>query len=385
MNTDDLDTRIRALVCTAVADAPDAPTLSSTSGTMASVVPLRRTSRSGRWWWAGVAAGAAAAAVVAAVVWVGDEGERTISPATIEATTTAPAPGTTVPPSPDGYSVLTAGPDGVQWITATGTVVWTDEPMAAAVKAPDGSLIVQRKSGYPGSVPHEMADTLPLRITGPGVAPQSLFGEAADPVAGWYTVHDAATVNGRPLLLVERQGNQASGTESPAGVLFTFDLVTGAVVTVVDQFAGWEQGSSRLHLAETGLVVGEFFDSATGSFVAVNVLGDVGVPTAADFGLEPYYNDCADCPRRFTVSRDGSTLAWLDGTMLRVATPGGDQEWFDLGDAAVGVADLDLGQGYVVLTYGFAWQDDPPPPVVVIINTGEHVALPGRTSTVATP
>jgi len=240
---------------------------------------------------------------------------------------------------------------------------------------------VQRSTGVGGPGFHEMGDTAPLRIAEYGAEPVNLFDQlipAGDVVAGWYTIHDAATVGGRPLLLLERQHDQSAGLESPQGELLTLDLDTGEMVTVLEDFGGWESGSSRLHLSETGLVVGERFDEVVRSFFAVALDGG-WAPTAADLGVAASYGDCTDCPRAFTITRDGSRLAWLDGTSLHVVpTTGGDMHLtIDLGEAGVGVADLDLHGGYVVLTYGFAWQPEVPPAVVIILTTGEEYELPG--------
>ena len=306
-------------------------------------------------------------------------------PGTSQPTTTTPTQSTVQPILGADWKTVSFGEAGVVSSSASGGAVWTTEPMMAAVMAPDGSLIVQRKTGYSGAVEHAMEDTVPLRIAAPGAEPQDLFAEllpAADLVAAWYTVHDAATVNGRPLLLVERQ-YVAEGIDTEAGDLLTLDLETGAMTTVVDAFAGWEQGSSRLHLTETGLVVGDFFDLVTHSFFALSINGGA-VPTAADLGIEPSYSDCSDCPRRFTVSRDGTTLAWLDGTELVVAdATGGQQQRYELGDAAVDAADLAIGDGYVVLSYAYSWQEAGDPPLVVLYASDEQVTLPGRSATLA--
>lgn len=310
--------------------------------------------------------------------------------------TTPTVPGTdtsNVPPSTinpiwgNGWNVLTIGDDGVRERPSLGEeVVWTTEPMATAIMAPDGSVIVQRKAGYPGAATHEMVDTMPLRIAAPGAEPQDLFElllPAADPVAGWYTVHDAAEVNGRPLLLVERQ-YVANGIDTQAGVLFTLDLESGAMVTVVDSFGGWEAGSSRLHLSETGLIIGETYSEVVESYFAIALDGG-WTPPVADLGVEPSYSDCSDCPRRFTISRDGTSLAWLDGTQLHVVpVAGGDMHLtYELGSAAIGVADMALGDGFVVLSYDALGQPTVPTPQVVLYAAGQQQPLPGRDATIA--
>ena len=310
-----------------------------------------------------------------------DPGDTTVPPTAPSGSTTTTSPDVDVPPLEDGFPTLVAGAGGVHFVTAAVDLVWTTAPMAAAVQAPDGSVIAQRATGVGGPGLHEMGDTVPLRIAAYGAEPVNLFDQlipAGDVVAGWYTIHDATTVGGRPLLLLERQHDQSAGLESAQGELFTLDLETGEMVTVLEDFGGWESGSSRLHLSETGLVVGERFDEVVRSFFAVALDGG-WAPTAADLGVAASYGDCTDCPRAFTITRDGSRLAWLDGTSLHVVpTTGGDMHLtIDLGEAGVGVADLDLHGGYVVLTYGFAWQPEVPPAVVIILTTGEEYELPG--------
>lgn len=297
-----------------------------------------------------------------------------------EPSTTLPTPTTTEPLPGSGWRVVTAGPDGVTVRDAVGETVWTTEPMATAMMLPDGTLVVQRAAGYPGEVDHTMGDTLPLRIAAPGDEPVDFFGDAAEPVDAWYTVHDAATVNGRDLLLFERQYT-GGGFDTEPGDLLVLDLATGEATMVDDQFGGWEQGSTRLRLATTGLIVGEYFDSATGSLYAIDIDGGP-TPSPNAFGLEPYYGDCSECPRRYTVSSNGDSIAWLDGTELVLHSATGSEEIrFELGETAVGVADMALGDGYVVLTYGFAWQDDPAAPVVVQFAAEQSTSLSGRTAT----
>lgn len=402
MSTDDLDDRIRALVGRAAKDAPAAPPLPTAAAPV--VVPFRPRPRG--WLWAAGAA-TAAAAIVATVVLVTDDDEPgRIAPATTDAVptpttvspplTTAP-PDTTTPPETTaptttldpawgrGWAVLAVGEDGMRVQSDLAEdVVWATEPMARAVTAPDGSLIVQRHAGVGESTGWTMGDTLPLRIAAPGEEPTDLFGPGADPVPGWYKIHDAATVNGSPLLLLERQHDMVGGLGTEPGELLTLDLATGQMVVVVDDFGGWEEGSSRLHLAETGLVVGEYYSLVTSSFFAVNVLDEVSAPNAADFGLESSYDECIDCPRRFTVSRDGSTVAWLDGTELVVQTgPEADRARFDLGQLAADVADLHIGDGYVLLDYAVSWVENPPSPVVLLYTIGEQVTIAGRSASLA--
>ena len=206
-----------------------------------------------------------------------------------------------------------------QWcvgVLSTGEVQWTTEPMAFAVRAPDGSMLMQRKSGgYPGAG-WSQADTLPLRQASPSAPLEDLFGTllpAGDVVPGWYTLHDTAMVGERSLVILDRQADLVN-IESPAGALLELDLGAGSLVQI-GQVGGWETGLSRLHLAETGIIVGERYDEAVRSFYSVRLDGTQGL-SAADLGLETNYLDCTDCPRLYTISRDGSILAWLDGTHL---------------------------------------------------------------------
>jgi len=112
------------------------------------------------------------------------------------------------------------------------------------------------------------------------------------------------------------------------------------------------------------------------------VEGDI---TVADLGVEPSHSDCGDCPRRFTISRDGATLAWLDGSdLIVVPTAGGDTRLvYHLVGTTDMVADLALGDGFVVLTYDDFGQASVPRPMVVLYAADQAVSLDGRTATIA--
>jgi hypothetical protein len=168
-------------------------------------------------------------------------------------------------------------------------------------------------------------------------------------------------------------------------VLLTRSLATFETTVIDAEFGGWEQGYSRMHLAENGLIVGEYYQEVVRQFVSYSLPG--GEPVTADqLGVEPSYTDCGDCPRLYTVSRDGGTLAWLDGTLLRFATPGLEKTDFrDLGDVALQATDLELGNGFVVLSFG--WGDPgAQPPVVIDFNVGaaSAVELPGIRAAIVT-
>lgn len=290
--------------------------------------------------------------------------------------TTQPTP-TTVPttepstsvPSAAQPAMVTTGLNGVWEYGPAGPVQWTTEQMAIAVKAPDGSMIVQRKAGNGEGDNWTIADTLPLRIASPGAEPQDLFEQlmpAADVVPGWYTVHDAATVLERPLLVLDRQAAQSQGIETPNGALLVLDLSTGSLEQI-GTVGGWEEGISRLHLAENGLVVGEWYSGVSRGLFIMSILDEVA-RSAADLGLESQYDDCGDCPRLYTVSRDGSTIAWLDGTTLVRRVLGPEIHLFpdvDLGEFALDATDLSVAGDVAIFDRRYR---DLTPPVLVTID-----------------
>lgn len=277
-------------------------------------------------------------------------------------------PSTTTLPPAGAPAMVTTGLNGVWEYGPDGPVQWSTEQMAIAVKAPDGSMIVQRKAGNGEGDNWTVADTLPLRIAAPGAEPEDLFGllmPAADVVPGWFTVHDAAMVNGRPLLLLDRQAAQSQGIETPAGALLVLDLSDGSLEQI-GTVGGWEEGISRLHLAETGLIVGEWYSGVSRGLLIMSLLDDVA-RNAEDIGLQPAYDDCGDCPRLYTVSRDGSTIAWLDGTTL-VRLPLADDTLLltvDLGEFALDATDLAVAGDVAVFDRRYR---DLTPPVLVTID-----------------
>ena len=235
-----------------------------------------------------------------------------------------PVPTTSeAPPTIGPGNVVTAGPDGVWEQAVDGWVQWTSEPMALAVKAPDGSMIMQRTTEFSTQDPGAYNESVPLTQAEPGAPITNLFdllGPGADPAAGWYRIHDAAVVDGRSLLLIERQAAETSGVETPNGALMTLDLDSGEFTTIADQFGGWEWGHSRMHLAENGLIIGESYSGVSRSYVGLSI-GSVPAPTPDQLMIEPEYGDCfQECPRLFSVSRDGSEIAWVQDDMLCVWT-----------------------------------------------------------------
>jgi hypothetical protein len=300
-------------------------------------------------------------------------------------TVTTVVPSTTAEPFAGGVAtdVVTAGPDGVWESSPTGRVQVTTEPMAFAVKAPDGSVIMQRKVGY-GNEAWTPADTAPLIVRQPGAALEPLPAFVF-PSDKFVRVHDVATLNGHPTMLYSLESRLVT-IESEPGVLAVVALDTGNVSVVSDQFGGWESGSSRMHLAETGVIVGEEYNSAERA-LAVYLVGGESTIDAPSLGLQPAYFDCSDCPRLYTISRDGSKIAWLDGTQL-VQRPlkGARPERVDLGALADEATDLELGDGLVLIDRD-SGVSAASPPLIIQWNGVDPVSkeLPGVAATIVTP
>lgn len=279
-------------------------------------------------------------------------GRLTISLRTPESTPPTSTTPTTQPvPSVGEVSsaVITAGPDGV-WRVVDGVAEQlTTDAMSMALQLPDGSLIMQRKSGWaPAVAPAETA----LLGWADGASYELFPGEAMD---GWTRLYDIALVQGELTVLYAVEPEQAN-IESPTPELVARSLETGVVTVVATDFGGWEAGHSRMYLAETGLIVGESYAEASRMLVSYAIGGATPID-AATLGLESVYSDCNDCPRLYTVSRDGSTVAWLDGTQLirhRLVGPTGFPP-IELGDVALTTTQMELGSGYVVLNSG--WGD----------------------------
>jgi hypothetical protein len=220
--------------------------------------------------------------------------------------------------------------------------------------------------------------TLPLRQARPGGQLEDLFSSlmpAADPVAGWYTLHDVADVDGHSMLLMDRQAEFTNGLDTPPGALLSLDLSTGTFTKIAD-FGGWEESSSRLHLATNGLIVGELRLSADRRLFSASIGGAVAL-TPADLGVNESYNDCLDCPRLYSVSRDGSVVAWLEGSTLKRRAWIGDSTLLPdvvVGDPAGAASDLDIGRDWAALdlTEGAS-----PPVLVGVSATVDPIHVPG--------
>ena len=180
------------------------------------------------------------------------------STATVAPTTVATTiPGTTTPPTTAPRAtppqrVLTAGPDGVIAVTDGVAQTLTTEAMVIALDAGDGRVIVQRQAGQPQGRPWTEADTVPLELAPDGNL-LTLFGGAD--WDGATVLHDIEVVGGRRLLLYSSQSELVPQESNED--LYVADLDTGERTLVANGIGGWEFGTSRLHLATTGLIVGQ--------------------------------------------------------------------------------------------------------------------------------
>jgi hypothetical protein len=375
-----LDTRIRELVARAVADAPAPPDIDPAA--LPEVEPPHDHRR--RWWIGGGAAILAAAALVTALLLVGDSDDTVMTPATPPTVSPTPAPTaapTSVPTTsepttetvPAGTVVpgvyLTAGPDGVVEHSGRETRVLTAEPMTIALDAGDGRVIVQRAG-----------DTTPLVLADDG-ALTPLFGRAD--WDGTVVLHDIEVVDGRRLLLYSLQVAM-DDPEAANETLHVIDLDSERATEVAGGIGGWEFGTGRLHLATTGLIVGEFHDGASYAIEILAVPGSpaaAAVPTAADLGLPDNFGDCTDCPHGFTVSPDGGSVAWVDDGQLYELS----LERLDVGPAVIArvpsarVASVDLGAAALLTYFDF----EPSPSVLVPLDGSDSVELGGTTATFA--
>lgn len=430
MPADDLDARIRAMLGDAVGAAPAPPELDSaglptTAAPVVGLDPARR-----RRWLGPAAAALTAAAAVVGLVLVTNRGTDTTvvpasdvtEPAGVAATTTvAPdstvttAVGTTVPDSatttiaPDTTAVpqstvttmvvpdiptgvVTSGSDGVWIVDRDGSKVqWWNEPAAFAVRSPEGPMIVQQHSGNgdPCCAPDggwEAAATMPLRLVGPNSYPVFL---SADLPGGWLRLHDVARLlDGRAMALVEWQTTVVTGVETEPGRLYAVDVETGAAVVVSDRFGGWEEGSSRLHLAEDGLIVGEYSSGVTRSFFSAVVPG--GAPLATE-PLPPAvlphpagFDDCGDCPGLYAIDRTGTVVAWIDGDDLVIRSLAtGTQRRVSLEGRGAGASDIDIALqvegdlgGPLLVAVEHRWSYDERPAMVFEVGDAGITELP---------
>lgn len=379
----DLDVQLRRLIAQAVADSPPPPPFPPRNEI---VMDTDRPTPRLRWpLWTAATAVAAASLITMVIVLRNDDADRIVSSsttnsavpsstATATSTTAAQTTTTSIPPVATTPTLVIAGEDGVVVRTGDDSVQWSTEPMRIAVRMPDGSLLVQRKSGNGEGQGWTEQDTRPLLITSPGAEPVGLFAAGDFFDTGWWRVHDAALVDDRPTVLIERQESQLQGVASPPGSLIAIKMDTTEIITVDEQFGGWEMGSNRLRLAENGLIVGIEFIEASWSLISYSV-GSATPVTAAQLGLEDTYYDC-DCPRLFTVDRFGTYVVWEDtGELVITELATGAVERVSPPPANGPIMGIELGDGVVVIDRYNDWQ--PLAPLLVDLTTLVATELTG--------
>jgi hypothetical protein len=314
-------------------------------------------------------------------------GSSSSAPASVPTTTvtTTTTVATTTPPPIASDVVLTAGPDGVVEHRAGETRPLTTEPMVLALDAGDGRILVQRRAGNGGATGGGWsdADTAPLVLASDGTLTE-LFGTAD--WDGGVVLHDVEVVAGRRLLLFSLQRPQVP--QEPNEDLYVIDLDTQDRTLVAEDIGGWEFGTGRLHLATTGLIVGEASSEASHSIAILAVPGspatEAAFPTAASLGLEDSYSDCSDCPHTFSVAPDGRTVAWIDGAtsqLMQVAVTGGTAEPI-VAVPAERYADLDYDGDRAVLSwFEFVSAGETPAPIEVPFDGSGTHELDGAAAT----
>jgi hypothetical protein len=296
-------------------------------------------------------------------------------PASPPATTVPSA--TTVPPLPPTGSaaLVTVGPDGVVEHVGTETRTLTTEEMVRALPMGDANTLVQRHAGTGDR--WSDADTVPL-VLAPDGSLSPLF-EGFD-WGGAVVLHDIEVVGEQRLLLYSVQGPLVPQQANES--LYVVDLDSAERTEVAPDIGGWEFGTGRLHLATTGLVVGESWAEATHSLAIYAVPGssasEAAVPNAADLGLDETFVQCLECPRGFTVTSDGQTIGWVaDGGVVTVSLGSATGEAAAVGGVPSGiVTDLDLTDTAALLSFA---PEEQPAPFLVLLDGSDSV-LEGTTA-----
>jgi hypothetical protein len=306
----DLDDRIRALVSSAVADAPTAPTIEQIQ-----TQPVARKRPSWPKWTAVLAALLAAGGATVALQ-PADKGD-------VDTTQDTTAP-TQFTPRDEPSVIVTAGLNGIhEMVDGVDRVVSHDKFTAALALDNDEVVALQSTYSAPGYF-----DNQPVRIAADGtVTPLFDHRETAD----FFMLHDFSVVDGRRLLLYSEKTNTGS-TDGAKQTLFTLDLDTSQV-TEIAQVGDAFSATDVLSLGSNGLIIGAKeasstcggCDVLTASLQPV-VLAVPGSPAAArplpkpaNFGLQDSYAyDCTTCPWNYFTDATGTSVYWVstlpDGT-----------------------------------------------------------------------
>lgn len=417
--TPDLDAQIRRLVARAVSDAPPAPDLEDP------MYPDSHADLPRRWWFAGGAAVLAAAAAVVALLFVVTSDEDSVqtpvtqpttattalptpAPTTVPETDPDPtAPSTTpgiepptppstppteppaepaVPPIVTPGATLSAGPDGVVGHVGATRRRLTDEPAEMALTTTAGGVILQHRRGDGAAEGYTDAETVPLVV-----APDGSVSELFD-TSDWdgaVLLHDVEIVDGRELLLFSLQVGWQN-PDSALETLYVVDLGSGER-TEVGIVGEWEAGTSRLHLATTGLIAGRAQAGARSSALFLAVPGSPAasqpVPTPGDLGLPEYETECR-CPIGFTVAPDATTFAWFEKYEpeqfeLVVRTIDGNEQRSRVdGSVSASVADdIDFGTASMAINHTATGDPVMPPVIFTSGGAGSTVFLDGLIAT----
>jgi hypothetical protein len=278
----------------------------------------------------------------------------------------AAPPTTTIPLVSDGDAVsqplpgmVVSGATGVRLYDTTGASVQvTTEPMARALLAPDGSVVMQRRAGW--DMGWTEADTIPLVWRPSTGAIEELFPAVSWAADSWLRLHDVMrTADGSWSVLMEVQHTQVNmESEQP-------QLVIGGVL-VDERLAGWEQGVERLSVADNGVVVGAVSGIGQVEFYSVIVPGSA-LPPPEQAGPPVAWADrvpqCDRCPNMFVIDRAGSMVAWVDADTLAVEDLStGEQRGYRFSGWATSI---DIGDGYALINGSDAV------PLLVNLATGE--------------
>ena len=341
---DPIDDRIRDLLGRAVADAPPPPDLGEPT-VASNPAPGDGSRDRNRWLLGGVTGLSVAAALVALVLFARpDDLAEPVVPATLSSTTAVPNPDTThsttpgtaaerspasssdstststspstttsttsttgpapaVPPL--GRVTVAAGPNGVNVTGAEGVeATVTSEPMTIAFADRGGRVFMQRSD----ETRNPAADTTIL-VMDPAVGSVGPL-RLPDELSGALRLHGVADIEDLTVLLVETSPGNCANFENCDGALWAY-LVDEGTATELDRMSVWEAGWSRLHVTESGSIVGTISSEASSGLYSASLTGDRPVDPVT-VGLEQTYYDCSTCPSAFSVDPDGTHLAWLE-------------------------------------------------------------------------